>query len=497
MRKKWSANWGLIVALGGVLASAAPAQERTKEEAFEKFAERQAERLRNNKPPLTIIDLIDMYSLEDKKAIIRQTVERGGMFLPIRGRWGLIADASTALPWAYHEQEPFDERVLDVLGRVFKEAHDPEVRFRLAALLYRYRSNLGEDHLVEQLQQAETERAALILAMNREPRALTGLKRMYAVKAPSSAVIEALGGWAPETSILLGTCLREGRGSTVDLLRALTYPGHRGDRDTLAQIERMFLRSDGVTKVAAAGALARLRSDAGHRPIAYLIKKMEKDERSDSMRFFVVRALSHVSSPEAVRPLFRKLVQGFTRRDDVVGVAPAEVEAALHLARNGVGDDHVLVVQMLGKMKREGVVSERDIHALAVALLECDLNDTKRTVRAVVGPIVEKFRDATRKLKKLPPGLLPLASRSSVGPSYMDSLRADVDQVNVIWNGNGSSRRNATAPRDKIGGTHVPPRKSPTGTDRLPDRPSDADRNGGTPHSNTQTPNQPAPRGSS
>lgn len=400
-----------------VLSYLALGANKTKEEAFAEFTRLQEERMRQGKEPLTLLDLINMYSDDDQKEILRETVKDNRIYFEIKGRWDLIDDPSTALGWALHEKEPFNKKVLDVLQSTFSLSEDRSERLQIAVLLYRYDNNTGRNYLLNELLERHDAEVAIVLASNRDQEALAGIREVFESSIPSSELIYVLGRWGSEASPLLSEGLLASRGSPVDYVRALTMAAHRVDSATMERIRRMYEDGRGVTKVGAAAALIRL-DPSSREPLEYLLNVLEKEgTHFESEKLFAAWGLSQVGSPEAEEP-FRRIVESYASNKEPVYVMPIHVEAARVLAQMEAEEGKLLVVKMLRKMVKEGITDERDIYAIAQAIHDSGLPNSDEILNELMGDEFVAKVQRVRELRALPTRLLPVSSRAFVGTSY-------------------------------------------------------------------------------
>ena len=237
--KVWMCALGATVSLWA--SDIAAADDHSTERTFKAFADQQQERIKRGERPLTLLDLVNTYPLNQKSVMIRKLAESQGPFFPIEGRWNLIDDASVALAWAVHEPEPFEHAVLDVLAALLLQSKNQNEQKWMAALLYRYDQPVGRKHLLSAaLGQGDVE-ATTILALNQDSEVWPAIKTIFVKGNPSNDLIYALGHWdAPEATELLSQRFLTYGARSLNELLALSMLKRTVSSNLLKRIEEVW-----------------------------------------------------------------------------------------------------------------------------------------------------------------------------------------------------------------------------------------------------------------
>jgi hypothetical protein len=259
--------------------------------------------------------------------------------------------------------------------------------------------------------------AAIILALNRERRALAGVRKVFEGSTPSSELIYALGRWGSEASPLLREGFLTSRGSPIDYVRALTMAEHQVDRATIERVKRMYESGQGVSKVDAAGALVRLQP-SNREPLEFLSSELENwPTLPESELVSIINALSRDASLRT-KELFTRIVEGYASVQQPTYVRPTHLEAALALLNMGEEKEKLLGVRLLRKMVSERLSDARDVHMIAQAVYDSGLPKSDAIVNDLMGDGFTARVRRMRELRGLPVKYLPVFSQAFVARLY-------------------------------------------------------------------------------
>jgi len=397
---------------------------KSPEEALKEFAVQQSERQKQGKKLLTAQDLVERYCDKYKKQILEKQAASGGPFFPMRGRWDLVDKPSVALPLAIHEDEPFNEKILGVLEKMFPLSKEKDERFRIAALLYRYGRSAGRDYLFEELRRRDNPLAALVLALNQELEALDSIAKVFKSHTPKGELfydlIKAFGRWGPESSDLLEEGLLTGRGSRGAYLDALAMSKHEVGDAVIERIKWMFEagRRKKKTPVVEAAVLVWLRPNLTE-PLEYLRGEAEKlPPPSGRWEFSLVWALSRIE-PFLVKKSLIEIVESVVFSDKPIIAYHIHVLAAHNLIKIDPDVGGPLVVKMLRKMAQRRPLYKRKLYAVAQAIYDSGLQKSDEILNEIMGEGFAARIRKLRELRSLPEKLLPNSSREFVREWYL------------------------------------------------------------------------------
>lgn len=381
------------------------------------FARMQDQRKARGEPLLTLMDLVDMYGEERKRKLVNALPSKGLPLLPIRGRWGFIDDPSVALPWALAEKEPLSAEVLEVLRKTFPKSTDPEDRVKLAVLLYRYREPGSLPPILEYFRDNPDKDIALLLALNQEESALSGIREVFRNHRANDDFIYAMGRWEESADDLLNEGYLNKLGPRGYYMWAFGMAKHRLDSGVLDHLRAVYRRGRGSTKIKVGMAMHQgsgnpegLQEFLGEQLVGWRgLRELDV--------MFITQAILRAPDAGAGRYL-GEMVSHFSESPGTIRASDFHLAAARSLAKLQGGESARPLGEMLRKMLANRDANECNIESLAQIIAQSNAPAMTETLVEVGGEELARRAKAMSTLRRVPAELLPFRSKECVAPSY-------------------------------------------------------------------------------
>jgi hypothetical protein len=302
-----------------------------------------------------IVEYYDSLRYDRKKEFADKIAQKFSSCFPLKDRWDFVETPLVALNCASRvEHEPLNDKVLNILEDMLVQSGEPDVKLKIAALLYRTHRESGRLYLLNRLDQQGNEDAALILALNQDMDALQGISKMLKKKTPKRVMILTLGRWGEAvSSILEKLFLADTARYPIDYVQAFTLGYHRLSEEGTARIKQIYdteWKKD-YGKIWINAAVYHLWGDK--KALSFLTERFDKLAPDDYYkgRSVLIRVLHNFRYKDypPKKPLYEGLIDYYIH--DEKASAPQFVlwDISQNLLEIGDLDDAKLVLAMLKK----------------------------------------------------------------------------------------------------------------------------------------------------
>ncbi|MGH7884161.1 MAG: hypothetical protein ACRENO_00540, partial [Thermodesulfobacteriota bacterium] len=378
-----------------------------------------------NKPKSRIEKIIEKSSKQKKIDYLKKFASHEvGAYVAFDGRWDLIEELNNpkiALAWALIEIEPIDNRVLNILESSLDISKDPQERFKIAALVYRYGSNLGEDFLLSELNEGNKD-AALILLKNNEDSATQGLINYIKNGSYDAEILRTLGSIKnKEMNDFLNNNLLDNFEKIrprLDTMSAIRRGKQKLDTATEQKLNNFFKDEDvNGLKIETAATLLAASDYKNSEYSSFLLEKM-KDYYSYSSsvdRGLLFIASSNLNSPQSFE-LSKKILNEYIQKEGFVGFDDFEQISLNNLLKND--SQNIDLIEKAVKKRAEWVVSNppnKIDYKLVETLYDSGSPNAEILIEENYGrKYLEGFL-TTKALNELPFEYLPVRTKDFIG----------------------------------------------------------------------------------
>lgn len=422
LRRKGLSSVVLLLCSCASETPGSPATGRPREEVLKELQSLQEQRVKNGQPPLTLLDLCNMYDEEGKRGCLQPAL-RTGVFLPVEGRWDLIDTPEQALAWALHEDEPLSDQVLTVLERTFPECETPEQCFGMAALLYRYRRDSGRRYLQQELREKDSEEAALILALNEEKDSFAEIAVTFLkTKSKSNALAFALAEFGPETGYLFERRILQGE--ELWYAHPLVRSGKKSVDPIIVSKSRDAYHKPQIPTLWGIeyGTVYALLNPADVEMKESVWADVEAATKDGVLGVpeYVMEELARLDRDRAGKTFLRLTETWHSQKQSRPDWLYYQVCAAVWLVRADPRQGVPLAVEALRKML-EDKIADREVFAIAQAIYDTGLPKRETLLDEIMGKGWVAKLQALRRLRPLPRSYLPLSSQPFLPRSWDES----------------------------------------------------------------------------
>ena len=358
-----------------------------------------------------------MYGEERKRKLVNALPSKGLPLLPIRGRWGFIDDPSVALPWALAEKEPLSAEVLEVLRKTLPKSTDPEVRVKLAVLLYRYREPGSLPPILEYFRDNPDKDIALLLALNQEESPLSGIREVFRNHRDNADFVYAMGRWEESTDELMNEAYLQSLGTRGDYMWAFGMAKHRLDSDVVAHLRAVYRRGRVSTRIKVGMAMYQggwspenLQEFLGEQLVGWRgLREIDV--------VFLTQAILGVPVAGAEHYL-HEMVRDYSENPGPRRASRFHLAAARSLVKLQGEESAGPLGEMLRKMFAMRDANECNIELLAQVIAKSTAPAMTKTLVEIGGQEFARRAKAMSTLRRAPAGLLPKRSQECIAPSY-------------------------------------------------------------------------------
>ncbi|MGH7884162.1 MAG: hypothetical protein ACRENO_00545 [Thermodesulfobacteriota bacterium] len=375
---------------------------------------------RNNQKTSTVKD-IEAMPEHKKLELIKKVVQDDLPWHPkFDGRWNLIEELDNpkiALDWALHEYEPFDDQILFVLERTLSLSDEKEEKFKIAALLYRYGSNLGKEYLLDQLKELN-EDAALILASNQEKKSIDGLIKIINSGNYSKELVEALSLFGEKTTNFINSQITSNDKNKSDFIRALSFSSQKILPETEIYLDKKFDKYENDnSRIIVASAFKNSKNVNTNKYDEYLKSKLKTFDsiKSYSAKIALIKAYENTSDPAAI-DISKKIINGYIETNTTTNLDELHF-SALNYLLNINNKNIELAKTVLIRRQEKSINSdpEKIDYELVDLIYNSGISNSEILIEEVMGKKYLEGFLTSKKLNDLPAKYLPSYTQSFIG----------------------------------------------------------------------------------
>jgi len=273
-----------------------------------------------------------------QKKIIKRCAKIGLCLIDISDYWYLIDDINTAYHASLSEDEPFNKYVIDIFDNQFGQINDENKKFHVAAILYRYGRDNGEEFLLKSLNDCEPKDAKckniiMFFILNKEQDQFQTIDEYMSSHDNISELIFLLGSWGRDsTTYLLSRFASSPRYHLLDYVKAFSLSSHKVDDASYSRIENLFhnIQNRSIQMIIA-GALYKLNSENKISSEFLDNQILDYDSLNYSDKDSLLSTLKRVNYKRG-EDLAIRILEEYNNKEDSKSIGRIEINAAILLS---------------------------------------------------------------------------------------------------------------------------------------------------------------------